>query len=132
MGLTAFILNVFRTLLVLLVASTTYAQSVYRLNASVQRTPINHHGPTISEDRKVLIVIEGGNYGVFDGYDTLYLVPSKDGYEHQGRNYPCYQDIEHDNQNYNLYVIKNSSGFVMFVTPLKPFNRRLYSITISL
>lgn len=42
-----------------------------------------------------------------------------------------YVDRYHDDQRYSVKTFDSDTGFIIFIVPLKPYKRRLYSILLS-
>lgn len=119
-----------KLLLFLLLSIQSLAQPLV-LTMKVERVCLSHQEPKESYSGKVLIAQEGENYGIYTGKDTLYLKPYKRIYVYS-TNYLVYQDTEHSNQLYSFKVVPEDYGIVIFITPLKPYNRKVYSIILTL
>jgi hypothetical protein len=120
----------------LLIASAASAQNM-KMDVIIERVSVNHSFPTLPPDKeRIVLIFENKNIGIITSQDTLaleYLKPSTNNYVYiEGGVDWIYQDLYHDNQLYRVVVVKAKDGMAMFVTPLKPYNRRLNSLNIRL
>lgn len=118
----------------LFLTTTVFAQTVYKFDVKLERVPQTHAGPTIRENRRILIVTNEKYFGIFDGYDTLDLVEVQPFVKRSvNTNIGYYEDVAHNNQRYYMVKTKHPSGsFSLFIIPYKPYKRRqLWSINIQ-
>lgn len=113
------------TLISFLFLGELYGQTAYKLDVQLERIPVNHHKSPSSEITKVLLVTEDKYLGIYTGLDTLVLEKVK-----QVSTVYVYIDKLHDDQQYSVMMVKDV-GFILFVTPIKPYKRELWSLTIA-
>lgn len=107
----------------------TFAQDTWMIQVKLQKVCVTESLPSFETTKKVLIYTDGKFFGLYTGYDTLSLSEQ-----------PSYGNIVkyidripgHNNQVYTMYKERNSRGFIIILTPIKPYRRsRLWSIIIS-
>lgn len=113
-----------RTLLFLLISNVCIAQTAISLTTRVQRIGINHKDKT-DELAKVKILIDSPFIGIMTPYDTLVLKKKEFSF------FWLFEDHYHDKQLYDVSVVSDKDGFIIFITPYKPYNRKLHSLIIS-
>lgn len=128
MEVESYIMKTFIFIFWFILSIHAYGQSVYKIRMTLERVPINHTFPVVKEQKTILIVTEGKYFGLYTGYDTLYLEATKP----LSRDYvSIYRDVLHDNQLYYIIKVKTDLGFSIFLVPIKPYLRpRLWGISL--
>lgn len=95
----------------------------------VQRVCLSEREPRDNYRQKCLVVLESSNVGVYTGKDTLYLKPfEKLQYRHKVE----IVYIDEKGQHYSFMKIMSENGLIFFFTPLRPFKRKVYALTLSI
>ena len=121
-----------RTLLFLLLSNVAFSQAL-KLELEVTRIPVTDSTYTNSTKEKVLIIFEEDKIGIVTTLDTLELHPSRVLVKKSSKLYiskSVYKDIRHDNQLYFITVVVTQLEFAIFITPIKPFKRRIWAINL--
>lgn len=115
------------TLIWFLTSLVSYSQrSTYKMDMVLERVPTSHPGVKLTETRNILMVFEGDYFGIYTGHDTLILKLVK-----PLGDVDVYKDVMHNNQEYYVRKLQANSGFSVFIVPIKPYKRKLWSINIS-
>jgi hypothetical protein len=114
-----------KTLIFLLLLSTTaYSQSL-KMVMDVDRIAVNSSKKETSKSQRVLILSKGNFLGILTAKDTLVL---------ERNHYPSidvYTDRRHNNQLYWIKYAEGKDGFALFIIPLKPYKREVFSVCLK-
>ena len=108
-----------------LISIQAFSQSI-KLEMDVARIPVTDSTVCLNTREKVMLVFEDSNIGVLTMFDTIELVLAKPFLD-----IPVYKDIRHNDQFYIVFFVKTSTSFAIFITPVKPYKRKLWSINLS-
>ena len=101
------------------------AQTVLKLHMKIERVPMNHYDTVTVDFRDILMVYDDIYFCVYTGYHTLILEDMK-----LNRAYPVYKDILHDEQVYYIVREKAPDGFYIGITPVPPYTRKVWGISL--
>jgi hypothetical protein len=127
-----------KTLLFLLLSNTCIAQTAMWITLNVERVPVNSaNTPNSTTTETVLLILDEDKLGVITESDTLGLIktltfPSPEYNPNNRESVSLYKDVAHYGQPYSVKFVQVKDGrFAIFISPLKPYTRKLYAITLS-
>jgi hypothetical protein len=110
---------------ILFITQVSFAQFTLKLEATVTRIGAVQSF-NISRKESVLLVFDKRNVGVITTLDTLELY-----YCNLVGNYYVYYN-KRDDHKYSVLYIMNKGKIAIFIAPLRPYRRNVYSLNIIL
>jgi hypothetical protein len=94
------------------------------MDVILHRVPVNSEDYSLPKKEKVLLLFQDKYFAILTSQDTLVLKLVK-----LTKEFYVYQEVG-SKQRYSVKKNMGSNGFSVHITPIRPFNRRLYSLNM--
>lgn len=98
-----------------------------KISVVVDRIPQNCEGTLTTQTETIHLILEGENIGLITSTDTLALLKLNPNIIVTNK----YKDLHHNGQLYMVRYYEGKEGFILFITPLRPYIRKVHALIIK-